>query len=150
MLRQSQRSVCYILMFILLMAGMYTTYVKADEIAERAVAMEAAQLYEKTESAVRVIQLQKTDEVLTRSVCVVENVNPLLRTMLGRITGRSISSRRDLQFYGTLLLALCVAYFVLRCQYEEEILCLHEKKYRAALIKYIHDTDGKKRVACLT
>lgn len=150
MLRQSQRSVCYILMFILLMTGTYTTYVKADEIAERAVAMEAAQLYEKAEAAVRVLQLQKTDEALTRSVCVVESVNPLLRTVLGRMTSRSILTRRDLRFYGMLLLALCVVYFVLRCQYVEEILCLHEKKYRAALIKYIHDMDGKKRVACLT
>lgn len=154
MLRKSQRRLCYFLMYVLLMAGMYTTYVRADSFAERATSIEAAQLY-----AVKAANAQRASEAVFRApdktvpqsaVCVVESVNPVLRMVIGRTTSRNSLIRRDLRLACLLLWALCMACFILKCRYIEEILCLCEKKYRTALIKYIHDIDGKKRVSCLT
>ena len=147
MLRKSQRRLCYFLIGILLMAGIYTTYVKADNFAERAASLKAARIYAAgTDEAVA--QLRGTDSNIQSEVCVVENINATVRTILGRLTNRNASIRRDLRFAGVILWAICIACFILRCFQIEEILCLHERKYRAALIKYIHDMDGKKRVPC--
>ena len=138
MLRKNQRRWCVFLVCILLMAAMHTTYVKADSFAKRAVAVETARIQAPEKLAAQ------------EKVCVVENVRTTLRAAIGQATNRSSSIRRDLRLPTLFLCGLCVAYFILRCWRTEEILCLHEKKYRAALIKYIHDIDGKKRISCLT
>lgn len=151
MLRISQRRLCYFLICVLLMAGMHTTYVKADSFAERAASIEAAQLYVANTKTASEAQLRAPENVMTQVlVCVVENIDSVRRTVFSRVTNRSSLIRRDLRLPGLLLWALCISYFVLKCWHIEECLCLHEKKYRAALIKYIHDIDGKKRMACLT
>jgi len=150
MLRKNQRRMCYFLISILLMAGIHTTYVKADNFAERAASIEAARIYTANRDTAPVTHLRGADRNVQTDACVVENVNPLVRTVLGRTTSRNISIRRDLRFAGVILWAFCVACFLLRCTQITEILYLIEKKYRAALIKYIHDIDGKKRISCLT
>lgn len=154
MLRKGQRRLCYFLMCVLLMAGMHTTYVKADTFAQRAASLEVVQRYvTKTARIQNVTEalLSEPDRVVVQdTVCVVESVNPVLRMVIGRVTSGSSQIRRELRLSCLLLCALCIAYFILKCWRIEEILCLHEKKYRAALIKYIHDIDGKKRIACLT
>ncbi len=140
MLRISQRKLCYIMICILLMAGLHTTYAKADAFAERAIAAKNVWIQE----------IKKPDETTPQSpVCTVERMNPTIRAVLGQITNRSSSIRRDLRLSGYIYCALCMAFFCLLIWCIEEILCLHEKKYRAALIKYIHDLDGKKRMTCL-
>ena len=150
MLRKNQCRWCYFMMFILLIVGMYTTYVKAESFAERAASIEAARSYATDIETLSVTQLSETNrEIVQAEVCVMENVNPLLRTVIGRINNRINGVRRELRFAGIVLWALCIAYFILRCFHIEEILCLHVKKYRVALIKYIHDIDGKKRISCL-
>lgn len=151
MLRKSQRRLCYFLMCILLMAGIYTTYVKADTFAERVASVEATRIYASGAKNASTVQLRGLDKATTSiAVCIVESINPMCRTAIGRAIYRTSLTRRALQLTCLLLCALCIAYFSLRCCQIEEILCLHEKKYRAALIKYIHDMDGKKRMACLT
>lgn len=138
MLRKSQRRLCYILSCLLLISGMYMTFEKADSIARHAVASETA-------------RIQKPDRMSgQKTVYVVERTGSLLREAVGRVVSRNYSLRRDLRFPSLFLCALCVAYFVLRYWNVEEILFLHKKKYREALIKYIHDIDGKKRMSCLT
>lgn len=151
MLQKSQRRVCYFMMLILLIAGMYTTYVKADNFAERAASIEAARIYAANVETSIITQLRETNwDIAQTEVCVMESVNPLLRVVIGRTSNRISGVRRDLRFAGIVLWALCIAYFILHCFHIEEVLCLHEKKYRTALIKYIHDIDGKKRISCLT
>ena len=136
MLRKSQRKLCYIMICILLMYGLYTTYAKADAFAERATVVENVQIQE----------IQKPDETAPQSpICRVERMNTNLRAVLGQITSRSSFNRRDLKLAGYILYVLCIVVFCLRIWHMEEILYLHEKKYRTALIKYIHDLDGKKR-----
>lgn len=137
MLRKSRRKLCYIMICILLLSGLYTMYAKADAFAERA----------KTVECVRMQEIQKPDETTPQSpICRVERINTNLRVILGQITtGRSSFSRRDLKLAGYILYVLCMSVFCLRIWHIEEILYLHEKKYRTALIKYIHDLDGKKR-----
>ena len=149
MLRKSQKRWCYFLICILLMAGIHTTYVRADNFAERVASIEAARLYMAGSDTTSIAQLRGTDNNIQSVVCVVESVNSIVRTVLGRSTGRNVSIRRELRCASVILWAICIACFVLRCCRREEILCLHEKKYRAALIKYIHDIDGKKRIPCL-
>ena len=152
MLRKFQKKLCYFMMCILLMAGMYTTYVKADSFAERAASIKDAQIYAISRQEVSVAQMRAPEKLLAEStVCVVERVNSFARMVIERVSGRSNLTHKDLRlcciffFY-----ALCVASFLLCWWKIEELLCLREKKYRAALIKYIHDIDGKKRISCLT
>lgn len=140
MLRKRQRKLCYIMICILLMAGLHTTYAKADAFAECAIA----------EKSVRIQEIQKLDTATPQSpICRVERLNTNLRTVLGQITSRYSFIRRDLKLAGYIFCALCIAAFCLQVWHIEEILYFHEKKYRTALIKYIHDLDGKKRMACL-
>lgn len=149
---------CYFMIVVLLMAGMYTTYVKADDFAERAAAISIIQYSENINQTTRheiksgtvSVWIEKNSEnVLQDKVCIVGNANQLIRTVIGRVTSRGYSIRRDLRVLTWFLWGLCVAYFLLNSWKIEEILCLHEKKYRAALLKYIHDKDGKKRMSCL-
>lgn len=150
MLRRHQRRFSYVLICVLLMAGMYTTYAKADSLAGRAASLEAAQLHMSAKTTMET-QLRAPERALTQNVaCVVESVNPLFRTVIGRVANRNSTVRRELRLPCILLWAIGTAYFIFNCRHIEEKRCLHEKKYRAALIKYIHDVDGKKRVTCLT
>lgn len=149
MSQKNQRKWCYYIVCILLMAGIHTTYIKADSFAERVASTEVAKGYTADAKNSSVTLLKGADSVAPSAVCVVERINPIARSVIGRITNRTGSIRRELQFASIFLWALCVAYFLLQCCLIEEILCLLEKKYRAALIKYIHDIDGKKRVSCL-
>lgn len=148
MLSKIRRSLCYYIMCVLLMAGMYTTYVKADSLAERAASIETAKVSVSQKRA-SATQLRGADRNVQTEVCVVERINPVIRAIIGRVGNRNSSIRRDLRFAGIYLWALCVAIFLLQCCLREESLWLYEEKYRAALIKYIHDIDGKKRIPCL-
>lgn len=146
-----RRRICYIMMCILLLGGIYGTYTKADSLAQQAASMESACIYMEdkgTQTVERFSKIQST--AADAALCVVERINYVTRAILGRITARSSHVRRDIRFFCLFLWALCAAYFLLKCWCIEEILYLHETKYRAALIKYIHDIDGKKRVSCLT
>jgi len=110
--------------------------------------MDGSRIFERRKPYVT--QLSETDRnIIQADVCVVESMNPLSRVVIGRTRNRVSNVRRDLRFAGIFLWALCIAYFILYCCHIEEILCLHEKKYHVALIKYIHDIDGKKRMSCL-
>ncbi len=149
MLRKKQLRLCYFLIGILLMTGIYTTYVKADNFAEHAASTEAARIYAASADATSIAQLKGVDSNIQSEVCIVESINSVIRTVLGRTTNRNVGIRRDLRFAGIILWAVCIACFTLHCCLIEETLWLHEKKYRVALIKYIHDIDGKKRVPCL-
>ena len=149
MLQKNQRKWCYFIVCILLMAGIHTTYAKADSFAERVASIEAANGYMADEKNPSAMLLRGTDRVEQLAVCVVERINPTIRAVIGRIANRTGSICRDLRFANIFLWAFCVVYFLLQCYLIEEILCLLEKKYRAALIKYIHDIDGKKRIPCL-
>lgn len=149
MLKKNQRKWCYFIVCILFMAGIYTTYIKADSFAERVASVEIVNSYTLDEEKSMIAVMNEIDRDVQLSVCVVERMNPTVRTVMGRITNRIGSIRKDLRFASIFLWVLCVALFLLQCCLIEEILCLLEKKYRAALIKYIHDIDGKKRVPCL-
>lgn len=151
MMQKIQRRMCLFLVHVLLLTGVYMTYIRAESFAERAASTEAARQYASEWDAGVVTQLTTfPKEQVTAEVCLVESINPAMRTVIGRVTGRSSFVHRDLRVTFLLLCALWIAFFILNCRLIEEILCLCEKKYRTALIKYIHDMDGKKRVACLT
>lgn len=149
-MRNVQKVLCYFLVWVLFLTGFYATYIRAESFAERAASMEAARQYASEWDDGVVTQLTTfPKEQVTAEVCLVESINPAMRTVIGRVTGRSSFVHRDLRVTFLLLCALWIAFFILNCRLIEEILCSCEKKYRAALIKYIHDMDGKKRVACL-
>lgn len=163
MLRRNWRRLCHFMICILFITGMYSTYMKADSIAEHAVAASIAQnvqlctngdvitqVERAQTSDVKTAWLQKNNSsVVQEAACVIRNVNPVIRAVIGRTMSHSNSLRRDLRLLTIFLWGICIAYFLLRVWRIEEILCLYEKKYRAALIKYIHDMDGKKRMSCL-
>ena len=149
-MQKIQRSICYGLVWMLFLAGIYTSFARAESFAERAASMEAARLYAVAASDEAMSLLTASEsEAVQADVCLVENADTSLRAVIGRVTSRSSLMRRDLRVMFLLLCVLYVAFFVLGYRLIEEALCLCEKKYRAALIKYIHDIDGKKRVACL-
>ena len=137
MLRKGQRRLCYLLACLLLVTGMYVTFEKADSIARHTVSAGTARIQEPDETII-----QKHEYVVERS-------KTLLRESVFRTVTRNQSLRRTMRLPVLLLYAICVVYFVLKCFYTEEIISLQEKKYRKALIKYIHDIDGKKRMSCL-
>ena len=138
MLRKNRRRLCWLLACFLLLSGMYVTFEKADSMVNHAVSTEIA-------------RIQQPDKASTSVVAyMVERPHSVLRSVADRIVQRNTLSRKDLRLPTLLLYMLCVAFFVLKCWTVEEILYVHEKKYRKALIKYIHDIDGKKRVSCLT
>ncbi len=149
-MRRSYRILCYFLISILLMAGMYTTYVKADSFAQHASSIEASRQYLSGGKKVAVTQWKSSDKGVVKNIdCVVEKVNPVLRSVLGNVNGRRSLLRGGLRWGYIFLCALFVACFIFRCWSIVERFCLHEKKYRAVLMKYIHDMDGKKRMECL-
>ena len=133
------------------MSGMYTTYIKADSLAERAASIEAAQTYDLREKEVPMAQLKAPEQnVGIATVCILENTSAVLRTIIGRVTSQNSTSRRCWRIVYEVSCALYIVFFCLKCWCIEEILCVCEKQYRVALMKYIHDIDGKKRIACLT
>lgn len=122
------------------MTGLHTTYVKVDTFAERVVASKQSQIQE----------IKKLDDIVFKSlVCRVERIHATAKTVLGQITARTGFGKRELRIFSFICYALCMLAFYLRIWHIEEVLYLHEEKYRTALIKYIHDLDGKKRVPCL-
>lgn len=138
MLRKYCHKLYYFLICVLMIAGMHTTYTKANYFADHAVETETA-------------QIQKLDEsVSPEPECVVERESSVLRVTIGQLRNRGVSIRKYLHISVLFFYGLCVAYFILLLRCIEEILCLHGEKYRTALIKYIHDIDGKKRMSCLT
>ncbi len=140
MLHKSRRGLCYFLICILFMAGLHTTYIKADTFAERAMTSKQSQIQE----------IKKLDDTVFKSpICRVERIHATVRTVLGQITIRINSGKRELRIFSFICYVLCMLAFYLRIWHIEEILYLHEEKYRTALIKYIHDLDGKKRIPCL-
>ena len=147
MSRKKQRIWCCIISCLILLAGMYTTYEKADSLAKHVMIKDSI-TRDEAEHVQKVLQ--------TRTLSAREQVYLTSRTtsrfceMLGRLVGRSSLARRDLRLSILLLWGIITAYFLLRYFWEEEVLCLHEKDEWTALIKYIHDIDGKKRVLCLT
>lgn len=138
MLRKNQTRLCYILVCFILLAGMYTTYEKVGSIEKHTVATHKTtlQIWDKSAS-------HKTIYVVERAGCV-------LRESIGRVVQRNQFLRRGLRTLSLFFCALCAECFILKCQLIEEIFPLWEKKYRKAVIKYIHDMDGKKRMLCLT
>ena len=149
MLQKKQRKWCYFIVCIMLMAGIHTTYIKADSFAGRVASIEAANSYTAEVQRASVTLLKGTDGVESLAVCVVERMNVTARALIGRIASRTSRMGRELRFSGVFSEALCEAFFLLQCCLMEEILCLLEKKNRTALIKYIHDIDGKKKISCL-
>lgn len=147
MLRRKQRMLCYIVACLLFVAGMYTTYAKADSFAKCAVVVSRA-----GSAAANSVErlVQRSDSTVQEMSYLAPRAQKGVSTMIGRVTSRNSSIRRDLRMPLLFLWGLVLAYFQLRYFGEAEILCLHEKKYWTALIKYIHDIDGKKRIVCLT
>ncbi len=149
-MRNVQKVLCYFMAWILFLTGFYATYIRAESFAERAASMEAARMYASETNGEIMTQLAGyRNEPVQADVCMVEDMDSSVRAVIGRVTSRSSLMRRDLRVAYLFLCVLCIAFFNLRCRRIEEKLCLSEKKYRTALIKYIHDMDGKKREACL-
>lgn len=137
MLRKKRRGMCSVFICILLMTGMYTVYMKADSAAEHAAVTET-------------VRLQSADDaLLSETGCIVERDDTVFRIAAVQVRTRTIFVRKDMRLPILCFYGLCMLCFHLSYGYIEERLWLHEKKYRAALIKYMHDTDGKKKVACL-
>ena len=146
MLRKKQRIWCCVIACILFMTSMYTTYVKADNFAERAAFFELSRLHIAETQEGSVAQLRRNDQVtIQEDVCIVENKTSNVRTLLGRTTSRTTNVRKDLRFVGVLIWASILADFILRHYRIEEILYFHRLEYQESLIKYMHDIDGKKR-----
>lgn len=155
-MRKSQCGLYYVLIMILLMAGMYTAYGNAESFAERAVSMEAVRLYAaevrgvSEGQQVTIARFERTEKNVSGNIVwVSERVNAAVRTLIGRISDRNERTQRELRLLALFLAAFCIAYFTLKCHYAEEWFHTQEKRYRTALMKYIHDIDGKKRMSCL-
>ena len=142
MLRRKQRILCYIFACILLVTSMYATYVKADTIAKHAVVS--------CTNKQSIDRIQAPDNRLMKeSVYATARTGSVIRTAIGQVTRRTALGRRDIRVSMLILCGLIVTCFLLRFFVEDELLCFHQKKYQTALIKYIHDMDGKKRMSCL-
>ena len=71
MFQKNQRKWCYFIVLILLMAGIHTTYVRADDLAEHAAFMEAAKYCTANGQEQSVTLLKGTDSMVPLEVCVV-------------------------------------------------------------------------------
>ena len=132
------------------MAGIYTTYARANDFSERAASLKAAQAYMQRMQEMPTTQLRTADKKLIEpGVCVVESSNLTMREVIGRATTRGRQIRGELRLASMFLWAFCTFCFLLLYYRIEVRLWLQEKRYCVALIKYIHDMDGKKRMACL-
>lgn len=137
MLQKERKLLCYILVWLLLLAGMYTSFEKVNSMAVHTVSNHK-------------ITIQKPDEKTTcKMVYIVERTGSVLREVVGRGMSRNQSLRGNMRLLTIFLYALCVLFFDLKYQVIEEFFDLREKRYRKAIIKYIHDLDGKKRMSCL-
>jgi len=97
MMRKSQRRLCYFLMCILLMAGIHTTYAKAESFARQVSSNRAAQQYMMKAESTSAVWLYTQEKNITQSmVCVIENANSELHAVIGRMMSRINLVRRDL------------------------------------------------------
>ena len=146
MIGKKQRIWCCIVACLVLLAGIYTTYGKADSLA-KPTAIIGTSVRDEIKPMQKLMQVGKVS--IQECMYLTPQVTNRIGELIGRLTVRSSSIRRDLRLLVPLLLGIITAYFILRYFREEVFLCLHEKEYWTALIKYIHDIDGKKKMACL-
>ena len=145
MLHKKQRIWSFVVACFVLLVGMYTTYEKADSFANHTIVIDST-VRDEAQSVQKIMQ--------SKNISVQEHM--YLRTgtsgrmseLIRRFTGRTSSIRRDLRLSLLVLWGIITEYFLLQYFQEEEILCLRKKEYWTALMKYIHDIDGKKRMTC--
>lgn len=146
MLHKKQRIWCFIVACVVLLAGMYTTFQKADSFGNRAIIMDST-IRDEAESMQKLTQAKNVS--MQEQVYLTSRTMTRIGQMFSRFAGRDSSVRKDLRLSLFILWEIITTYFLLRYFQEEDALCLHEKEYWRALIKYIHDIDGKKRETCL-
>ena len=147
MLHKKQHIWSFIVACFVLLVGMYTTYEKADSFAKRTIVIDST-VRDEAQSVQKIIQSKNI--TVQEHMYLLTGTSGRMSELIRRFTGRTSSIRRDLRLSLLVLWGIITAYFLLQYFQEEEILCLHEKEYWRALIKYIHDIDGKKRLSCLT
>ena len=146
MLHKKQRIWSLLVACFVLLVGMHSTYEKADAFVNQSIVINST-VRDETQSVQKMIQSKNVS--VQEHMCLLTGTSGRTSELLSRFTGRTCSIRRDLRFSLLVLWGIIAIHFSLKYFQEEEILCFHEKEYWMALIKYIHDMDGKKRLACL-